>query len=84
MTSSNARPPAGLEYKGAPAMLAPRPGPAAVEVGSAARSGVTEVDGAGQVVALVAVTGVEDDVNDVIEPGAFRRSLRERQVSPWA
>ena len=62
MTSSSARPPAGLEYKGAPTMLAPRPGPAAVEVGSAARSGVTEVDGAGQVVALVAVTGTVDDV----------------------
>jgi hypothetical protein len=27
------------------------------------------------------VTGVEDDVNDVIEPGAFRRTLRERQAS---
>ena len=78
--SSSARPPAGLEHKSAPTMLAPRPGPAAVEVGSAARSGVTEVDGAGQVVALVAVTGTVDDVNDVIEPGAFRRSLRERQV----
>jgi hypothetical protein len=43
----------------------------------AALSGVTEVDGAG---ALVAVTGVEDDVSDVIESGAFRASLRERKV----
>jgi hypothetical protein len=40
------------------------------KVGSAALSGVTEVDGAGQIVALVAVTGVVDDVDDVIEPGA--------------
>jgi hypothetical protein len=74
---SSTRLPADLEHKSAPTMLAPQPGPAAVEVGSPARSEVTEVDGAGQVVALVAVTGVEDDV---IEPGAFRRTLRERQV----
>ncbi len=78
--SSSARPPAGMEYKSAPTMLAPRPGPAAAKVGSPARSGMTKVDSAGQVVALVAVTGVEDDANDVIEPGAFRRTLRERQV----
>ena len=77
---SRTRPPTGLEHKSAPAMLAPRPGPSAAKVGSAALSGVTEVDGAGQIVALVAVTGVVDDVDDVIEPGAFRRSLRERQV----
>ena len=80
MTSSSALPPAGMEHKSAPTMLAPRPGPSAAKVGSAALSGVTEVDGAGQIVALVAVTGVVDDVDDVIEPGAFRRSLRERQV----
>ena len=80
MPMSRTRPPTGLEHKSAPTMLAPRPGPSAAKVGSAALSGVTEVDGAGQIVALVAVTGVVDDVDDVIECGAFRRSLRERQV----
>jgi len=69
-----------MEYKGAATLLAPRPGVAAVEVGSAARSGVTEVDSAGQIVALVAVTGIVDDQNDLLECGVFRRSLRERQV----
>ncbi len=48
--------------------------------GSAARSGVTEVGDAVEVVALVAVTGIKDDVNDVIEPGAFRPRLFERPV----
>jgi phage head maturation protease len=32
----------------------------------------------GIVEALVAVTGIVDDVNDIIEPGAFARTLRER------
>ena len=50
--TDDTRPPADMEYKGAATLLAPRPGVAAVEVGSAARSGVTEVDSAGQIVAL--------------------------------
>ena len=29
---------------------------------------------------IVAVTGIEDDVNDIIVPGAFRRTLGERQI----
>jgi len=78
MTTTCTRPPAGLEHKSAPTMLAPRP---SRPVSSrAALSRVTEVDDAGELVALVAVTGVEDDVRDVIEPGAFRSTLRERQV----
>lgn len=71
------RPP-GLESKSAPAMLAPSP--SAPVPSSTALSGVTEVDGAGHVVALVAVTGIVDDVQDVIEPGAFRRTIKERRV----
>ncbi len=30
--------------------------------------------------AIVAVTGVKDDVDDIIVPGAFRRTLAERQI----
>lgn len=40
-------------------------------VGSEPSTGVVE--------ALVAVTGVRDDVGDVITPGAFRRTLEERR-----
>jgi hypothetical protein len=32
-------------------------------------------------VALAAVTGIVDSVGDVLEPGCFRRSLRERTPS---
>lgn len=34
----------------------------------------------GTVWAIVAVTGVQDEVNDIIVPGAFRRTLRERAM----
>ena len=53
MTTTCTRTQAGLEYKSAPAMLAPRP---SRPVSSRATlSGVTEVDGAGELVALAAV-----------------------------
>lgn len=39
---------------------------------------ITEKAGTGRVVAIVAVTGVEDEVNDIILPGAFRASLAKR------
>jgi len=72
--TSTARPPVGLEYKAAATMLAPA-GPSDARRGPAG----TTMDGEhGEVVALVTVTGVEDDVQDVIEPGAFRRSLKIR------
>jgi hypothetical protein len=60
--------PAGLEFKDAgavvtePAVPAPLAGPEA--------KGIVD--------AIVAVTGVVDDVNDHIVPGAFRRTLAER------
>lgn len=37
-----------------------------------------EPDSRGVIEALVAVTGVKDEVGDIIEPGAFRRTLGER------
>jgi hypothetical protein len=75
---TDSRPPAGLEHKAAPALLEPPP---TLRVASPPEpgSGITAVDErTGVVEAIVAVTGIRDDVNDVIEPGAFRRTLRER------
>jgi hypothetical protein len=40
--------------------------------------GPAEPDAQGVIEALVAVTGVKDEVGDIIEPGAFRRTLGER------
>lgn len=75
MTSTE-RPPAGLEHKSAPAMLAPRPG--VPERAGADLPSVTEVSDVGEMTALTAVTGTRDLVGDIISVGAFRRSLRER------
>ena len=60
--------PAGLEYKDAGALITEPPVPAPL-AGPEAK---------GIVDAIVAVTGVVDDVNDHIVPGAFRRTLAER------
>ncbi|MFN2495620.1 MAG: hypothetical protein ABR608_06910 [Pseudonocardiaceae bacterium] len=65
------RPPAGLEIKAAATMLAPRPGAPAPDTGSVAPEGIVEL--------IAAVTGVQDDVADVIVPGAFRRTIAERR-----
>lgn len=58
------QPPEGLEFKTL-AVADPVAGPA-------------EPDQRGMITALVAVTGVKDQVNDIIVPGAFRRTLAER------
>jgi len=62
-------PPPGLEVKAATVLERP--------------TGVlTSVNPLGVVTALVAVTGVRDQVGDVIVPGAFKRTLRERRPHP--
>jgi hypothetical protein len=61
--------PTDLEYK--TAMLAERP-----SMGTDANTTVDPVTH--EVTAVVAVTGVRDDVGDIIVPGAFERTLRER------
>lgn len=40
--------------------------------------GVEDDDGQGVVTAIVAVTGMRDNVNDIIQPGAFQKSLAKR------
>ncbi|WP_132421733.1 hypothetical protein [Pseudonocardia endophytica] len=68
--------PRGLQVKAAPATLEPPPTHGAPR---GPVPGAAEVDpDTGEVTALVAVTGVPDEVGDVILPGAFRRTLRER------
>ena len=52
--TDNTRPPADLEYKSAPTMLAPRPGVAAPATGTVVPEGIVEL--------IAAVTGVKDDV----------------------
>jgi len=74
-------PPAGLQYKAAPGLLEPPPvretSPADTD------TGVTAVDpDTGTVEALVAVTGVIDDVGDLLEPGCFGRTLVELKAPP--
>ena len=54
MTTDDTRPPAGMEYKGAASLLAPRPGVAAPATGTVAPEGIVEL--------IAAVTGVKDDV----------------------
>lgn len=51
-----------------------------VEYKSVAVGGVSEVkdEGKGVVTAYVSVTGVEDNVKDIIEPGAYKRTLTKR------
>ena len=60
--SSSTRPPADLEIKGAAPMLAPRPTAPTPDTGSVAPEGIVEL--------IAAVTGVRDDVADIIRPGA--------------
>jgi len=69
--SNNTRPPAALEIKAAASMLAPRPGVAAPATGTVAPEGIVEL--------IAAVTGVQDDVADIITPGAFRRTIADRR-----
>ena len=84
MTNST-RPPAGLETKGAATILAPTPTAPAPDTATVTPEGVVEL--------IAAVTGVQDDVGDIIRPGAFRRTIAERRpkvcsnglvgVPPW-
>jgi hypothetical protein len=60
--------PAALEYKTAGTTAAPEIPPA-----------LAGPNAEGIVTAIVAVTGVKDDVDDVIIPGAFKRTLAERR-----
>lgn len=65
--TTQTRPPAGLELKNAPTMLAPRPGTPSPDTGSVAPEGIVEL--------IAAVTGIADDVADIIQPGAFAATL---------
>lgn len=84
-----------LEYKTAATLGAARDGSASpsgalvaasldgeeyVQVGSTHPFYDLKNDPAGTVWAIVAVTGVRDEVDDIIVPGAFRRSLAEREM----
>jgi len=71
MTSSSPRPPAGMEYKGAATMLAPTPTAPTPDTATVTSEGVVEL--------IAAVTGIQDDVGDIIRPGAFRRTIAERR-----
>lgn len=62
-------PPPGLEIKAATVLERPT-------------GALTSVNPLGVVTALVAVTGVQDQVGDVIPAGAFERTLRERRPHP--
>jgi len=65
------RPPAGLETKGAATMLAPTPTAPTPDTATVTPEGVVEL--------IAAVTGIQDEVGDVIRPGAFRRTIAERR-----
>ena len=69
--TDDTRPPAGMETKAAATLLAPRPGVAAPATSTVAPEGIVEL--------IAAITGIADDVSDIINPGAFRRTLRERR-----
>jgi len=71
MTTDDTRPPADMEYKGAATLLAPRPGVAPPATSTVAPEGIVEL--------IAAVTGIVDDVGDIISAGAFTRTLRERR-----
>jgi hypothetical protein len=64
---------AGLEFKTLAVLDQPMPMPTPQGVAPAPQGVVT---------ALVAVTGIRDHVGDVITPGAFARTLRERTSHP--
>ena len=72
-TMTSTRPPRDLQFKAAPALLEPRPGTV-----TGTDDGTPTDEGQGIVTGLAAVTGVRDDVGDIIEPGAMARTLRER------
>jgi len=74
MTSSSS-PPVGLESEAGAAMLAP---PGTTASPARPRPAASTVADNGEITALAAVTGILDDVGDVLEPGCFRRSLRIR------
>ena len=69
--TDDTRPPADMEYKGAATLLAPRPGVTPPATSTVAPEGIVEL--------IAAITGIADDVSDIINPGAFRRTLRERR-----
>jgi len=71
MTTDDTRPPVDLEYKGAASLLAPRHGVAPPATSTVAPEGIVEL--------IAAVTGIVDDVGDIISAGAFTRTLRERR-----
>lgn len=70
-SAADVAPPGDLEFKTAAVLDRPSSG-----VGSDANTTVDPETH--EVTAVVAVTGVRDDVGDIIVPGAFERSLRER------
>ena len=68
--TDDTRPPAGLEFKGAATMLAPRPAAPTPDTSTVTPEGVVEL--------IAAVTGPPPDLaGDIIRPGAFTRTLRE-------
>jgi len=69
--SSSDQPPAGMETKGAATMLAPTPTAPTPDTATVTPEGVVEL--------IAAVTGIQDDVGDIIRPGAFRRTIAERR-----
>lgn len=60
------------------AMLASPESPAELEWKISPTGIVDAEDDTGVVTAIVAVTGIVDEVNDIIVPGAFRRTLAQR------
>lgn len=71
MHITNDRPPAGIEIKAAASVLAPRPGRLKPDGSILAPEGVVELIGA--------VTGIEDEVNDILVPGCFTATLATRR-----
>ncbi|MGH4019062.1 MAG: hypothetical protein ACRDT0_07460 [Pseudonocardiaceae bacterium] len=65
------RPPVGIEVKGAVAALAPRPGVPRPDTGTVAPEGIVEMS--------AAVTGIRDEVGDVLVARCFGRSLAARR-----
>ena len=56
--TDDTRPPADMEYKGAATLLAPRPGVTPPATSTVAPEGIVEL--------IAAVTGIVDDVGDII------------------
>lgn len=69
-----------LERKGPAATAQHAPGaPADIQMKRAGGSGIVEADEeTGLVTAIVSVTGVKDEVDDIIMPGAYAESLKKR------